>query len=281
MFNKKQIFLVVLLLVFSVFAQEENIKSYPEESIYTETTTEDIPEETKEEYPSDTETVHEEYPAEAETIDTETFVEEQHEELPQEISEEIPVEVEYEEELETFGEEDLTQEDLQELGVENFSQVEVEEVYEAEESYSFEEITPPTEEFREEFEELKDDMPLEVEVTTEVFELEYEGKEITKSKITIEVPATKETLERGEVLVYIPKEIASSTNNIVFSEQPIIIQDDPVVKWAFQNVPQGETKTYSYTVNGNAQNFKTLAVAAEKQPSFLQRMITWLFALFR
>ncbi|MEM3126521.1 MAG: hypothetical protein QW331_00425 [Candidatus Woesearchaeota archaeon] len=147
----------------------------------------------------------------------------------------------------------------------------VEEIFEHEEAISFEEITPPTEEFAQEFEELKDDIPVEVEVTTKVFEIEHEGKEIVKSKITIEVPATKETLEKGEVLVFIPKEIAQSTDQITFSEKPIILEKDPLVKWEFKDVPQGSTKAYSYVVDGNAQTYKTIAVAAEKKEIKVQQ----------
>jgi len=140
-----------------------------------------------------------------------------------------------------------------------------------EETYTYDVAVPVVEKFKEE---LKGNVHPEVNVDTRVFKVRKGGKEITKSKVHISVPAERD-LKDVNLVVYIPKEIANSTSAIRFSEKPVILQDDPVVKWAFKNIPQDQHKDYTFTVDGDAQNFDTIAVAAAKKPGFLAKVIAW------
>lgn len=121
---------------------------------------------------------------------------------------------------------------------------------------------------------------VEPEVESRVFEIEHDGKTLTKSRIIVNMPAGF-TMSKGEMVVYIPKEIASSVDEIVFSDEPDeIIETDPVVKWAFSNVPQDQYREYGMTVNGDAQNFEVVAKAAANKPSLMTRFIVWLLGVF-
>ena len=72
--------------------------------------------------------------------------------------------------------------------------------------------------------------------------------------------------------------MARNASDISFSEMPEIVQEDPVVKWAFMNIPQGQIKDYSYVVDSDAANFDTLAAATAEKPSFLFRVIAWVLS---
>jgi len=64
------------------------------------------------------------------------------------------------------------------------------------------------------------------------------------TEFVIEVPEANGTIE---IIEEIPKSVAQNVSQISFSVDPEIIEEDPVVKWAFQNVPQKEEKKYAQT----------------------------------
>lgn len=117
-----------------------------------------------------------------------------------------------------------------------------------------------------------------VTTSKNVYTVEHGGKSITKSKVVISVPAEDRTISNVDLVAVIPKEAASDVSELSFSEEPEILEADPVVKWAFQNIPQGQIKDYSYTVNADAHNFETLAAATAEKPSLLYRFIMWVLS---
>lgn len=153
----------------------------------------------------------------------------------------------------------------------------IEEIAEKEQTYNLKDQKEVFEKYKDE---LKGKISPDVIVTTHVYKIKKGDKEITKSKIHISVPAA-EPLSKVSVVAIIPKEIAKSAKMIEFSEPPTILQDDPVVKWAFKNIPQNQHKDYTLTVDGDAQNFDTIAVAAAKKPSWLARFIAYIVKMFQ
>lgn len=112
----------------------------------------------------------------------------------------------------------------------------------------------------------------DVKVIKNIYEVTKQGNSIDKSKVTFSVSAVEKSIGI-DLLVVVPKEIARSVKDLDFSEEPEVIEEDPVIKWAFKNVPQGQTKDYAYTVSKDVQNFDTLAVAAAKKPSWVARLV--------
>jgi hypothetical protein len=121
---------------------------------------------------------------------------------------------------------------------------------------------------------------LDTEVDTRVFEISHGNNSIKKTRVTINIPA-RFTLSQGGVVLYIPKELAQSADAIIFTDLPDeILENDPVVKWAFSNVPQDQYREYGFTVDGDAQNFDVVAKAAADEPSLLTRLILWIVGMF-
>ena len=77
-----------------------------------------------------------------------------------------------------------------------------------------------------------------------------------------------------------PHEIAQHVNDVIFSDDPEVLQEDPVVKWAFTHVPQDQAKDYTFTVDKDIENFDTLAAASAEKPSLLYRMLKWILSFF-
>jgi hypothetical protein len=122
---------------------------------------------------------------------------------------------------------------------------------------------------------------LDVEVSSQVFEVSTDTDSITKTKFVISVPSNDSTLKKGEVVVEIPKDAAQNLDDINFITEPDeVVDPDPVVKWAFNNVPQGQYVDYSFTVDGDAQNFDVLAASAADSPSFMSRIVNWIVSFF-
>ena len=113
----------------------------------------------------------------------------------------------------------------------------------------------------------------DVIVTKNVYEVSKGQSSIDKSKLIFSIKAQEESLSNINLLLVIPKTVAKDINALDFSEEPEIIEKDPVIKWAFKNIPQGQTKDYAYTVSQDVQNFETLAVASADRPSWVARLI--------
>lgn len=118
-----------------------------------------------------------------------------------------------------------------------------------------------------------------ISVVRSVYSLSYGGKSLIKSKIVLSIPSIDKTMSNLQVVLVVPKEVAKSAGLLDTSEDAEVLKDDPVIKWAFTNIPQGETKDYSYTVNSDVQNFPTVASASATKPSMLFRMIMWIIGI--
>jgi hypothetical protein len=94
-------------------------------------------------------------------------------------------------------------------------------------------------------------------------------EEQESSTIIITVEPTSSTREDVEIIEVIPKEVAqSAANDMTFSVQPIILEDDPVVMWQLKDVE--ETVELSYTVNKSVTttgNTVALSQEGEQEPA--------------
>jgi len=80
-----------------------------------------------------------------------------------------------------------------------------------------------------------------------------------------------------ELVEIIPKSVAESAGLLVFSERPLILESDPIVKWSFNNLPKDETKDFSYTVKTTEPVDETqlTSVAVGKNPGLTARLVRW------
>lgn len=93
------------------------------------------------------------------------------------------------------------------------------------------------------------------------------GESVTVSvvKLSVTAPADK-ALKNVEVIEVIPKAVANNINQVTFKgEKPVVLQADPVVKWAFAEVVKGQTKDLSYAVNKDISNLNTNTLAVSKK----------------
>ena len=85
----------------------------------------------------------------------------------------------------------------------------------------------------------------------------------TAFTITI-TPKPGTTLRNLTVIEYIPKELAESTDDLVFSEEPVVVRDDPLIMWHFSSVD--ERVDLSYEAPGEAEvTGNTVSVARDAQ----------------
>ncbi len=117
-------------------------------------------------------------------------------------------------------------------------------------------------------------------VEARVFEFEHDGNTLLKSRLVIEVPAEDE-LQDGSVVVVIPKSVAQSVADIVFENPDFeVIEDDPVVKWAFGAVKKGDTAEVAMTVDGDASGEDVVAIASGVKPSAWTKFWLWIAGMF-
>ena len=87
------------------------------------------------------------------------------------------------------------------------------------------------------------------------------GKTIYKSIVIIKIPATQ-----TEIIEVIPKQIAQNADDIIFKGiQPIILQHDPIVKFAFDDNNNQEEISYIISKNIDKASTITLAATGEKE----------------
>lgn len=131
---------------------------------------------------------------------------------------------------------------------------------------------------------LKGDVYPAVEVTVKTFKVFVGDKEIIKSKITLSIKdevGHKLGSSNLQLIVDIPKEVAQTASELGVSELMEIIKEDPVIKWSMKNLPQNHVKDFSFTTDGNAQNFEVLAKAAADKPSMMGRFVAWIVGFFK
>lgn len=120
-----------------------------------------------------------------------------------------------------------------------------------------------------------------VTLTAKTYLVSAGENQITKSKITASVFSPEnEGISKVSTVVLIPKEVAKTAADVDFGQTPTIIDPDPVVKWAFKNIPQDQAKDYTFTLNQDVQNFEVLASATAERPSLMFRIIKWIIERF-
>jgi len=91
------------------------------------------------------------------------------------------------------------------------------------------------------------------------------------SKIIVNIkPVNGEEILSMDYIEEIPKSIANSVSEIIFSSNPIVLKDDPIIMWHVETF--NETQTFSYEVENDVEitgNTVLLAnVASEQEKSF-------------
>jgi len=79
-----------------------------------------------------------------------------------------------------------------------------------------------------------------------------------------------------EFVEFIPKDMTMNADQLTFSEYPIILEYDPIVKWDFNNIPKGQTKDYSYVVNKEIDRLDSQTLAGVTRPGKLARFINFI-----
>lgn len=89
-----------------------------------------------------------------------------------------------------------------------------------------------------------------IEGDMDVFEVEYiSGRVETKTLLKQNVTNSGSTmLGNVSVIVKVPKEIAQRASNLAFLEEPIVIEEDPVVGWMVDAIPPNTTVSRSIIV---------------------------------
>ena len=113
---------------------------------------------------------------------------------------------------------------------------------------------------------------IDVKTSIETYEVKSKttGKTTYVSKVVISFTAT-EDMENVEIVEVIPKSVAADISEIIFhGAQPEILQSDPIIKWSFDYVKEGETKDLSYTVkNKITEPTHTLAASIAEEKGWL------------
>ncbi len=104
------------------------------------------------------------------------------------------------------------------------------------------------------------------------------GREETKTQIKKRIIAEK---DYGTLVVIedIPKTVAQHISSLSFSEQPEVLEADPVVKWNFNNVPKGSEVDVSYAVDGEV-SADSEAIVGGEDPGFFGKLSIWLKQAF-
>jgi hypothetical protein len=63
------------------------------------------------------------------------------------------------------------------------------------------------------------------------------------------------------IVEVIPKSVAADVSELVFSEQPKVLQADPIVEWVLEKVKKGETKDLSYTVKKQLESVESTTLS--------------------
>ncbi|MFH1641638.1 MAG: hypothetical protein ABIC04_01935 [Nanoarchaeota archaeon] len=115
----------------------------------------------------------------------------------------------------------------------------------------------------------------------DVYELSTKdgSKAAFQSKIIISL-SYGSSLNNLNLIENVPKTVAENAADLVFSEDPVILQADPVVKWNFEHIPEGQTKEYSYTVNKKLEEIESVSVAAGAEPGFFTKIIAKIVGIF-
>ncbi|MEM3127020.1 MAG: hypothetical protein QW331_03050 [Candidatus Woesearchaeota archaeon] len=86
------------------------------------------------------------------------------------------------------------------------------------------------------------------------------NKQKKTTEFAIVVPQSNESVE---IVEEIPKSVAQNTNQVSFSDEPEIIENDPIVKWQFNSV--SEEKEVSYSIDGEVNDLATTVVVAGEE----------------
>ncbi|MBI2136837.1 hypothetical protein HYU06_07230 [Candidatus Woesearchaeota archaeon] len=112
-----------------------------------------------------------------------------------------------------------------------------------------------------------------VEKSLKVYEVKNieTGKAISLAKAVISIVGSEE-MKDISIIEVIPKTVAQSTDELTFSEQPLIIQSDPIVQWNINQLPAGQKKEVFYIVKKKIESLEsvTVAVGLKKEKEIIE-----------
>lgn len=164
---------------------------------------------------------------------------------------------------------DLSKEDFSKLGLsfENVNDAKISKKNERSFESSFDDAKEKVREFKKE---VKGKIKLKPKITVTDYIIEYNGITIEKSKSLIEIPAGL-SLSKLNAVVFIPKSVAANAKLLSFSERPIILKEDPVIKWSLSHMKQGDSKQFAVVGDVSDENI-SVAASADKM-SWLTKLI--------
>jgi len=110
---------------------------------------------------------------------------------------------------------------------------------------------------------------VEVAITTQITVYEVEnpetGESITMSMIGKTFEAQEDLID-VEIVEVIPESVAETVDDLIFiREIPLVLQEDPVLKWVFETIKKGETKDMTYIVkNKRLEKIESITFASGK-----------------
>lgn len=101
-------------------------------------------------------------------------------------------------------------------------------------------------------------------------------KKAKKTLVTLSLKAERK-MYGVDIVEEIPKSYADDISNVGFSVEPDeILEDDPIVKWSFETVEEGEEAHVSYWVDGeHEENTTTIAAEEPFRSKKLGQLITF------
>ena len=113
-----------------------------------------------------------------------------------------------------------------------------------------------------------------------VYEVEREDGTIQHlSKVIIKISHT-DALNDVEIVEEIPKTVAADASDLSLDARPDILVADPIVKWQFDHIPEGQTKEFSYAIDKELETIESKTAAAGKEPSGFAKWLANLLQKF-
>jgi len=88
-------------------------------------------------------------------------------------------------------------------------------------------------------------------------------QETKRTLVTLTVKAEDREMYDVDIVEEIPKSYAEDISMVEFSVEPEILEDDPIIKWNFDSIDQGEEVEVSYWVDGEKSGNSTTIAAEE------------------
>ena len=100
---------------------------------------------------------------------------------------------------------------------------------------------------------------------------QYGDTEQTITTVTLRID-NQTNYENIHVIEVIPKAVAATTQDVRFSQEPVVLEEDPIVLWHLEHVD--EQTTLSYTVEGDVDVTGNTVILAQQREE-LAKQVSW------